>query len=261
MLANFEKDSLLNIYRFFFFRFLLQLEEFRKKKAAERAKKASSSSQINVSEVSSNEKQPIETELVRVTVSDGAGTSDGPVGGFTESSSVISSNGDKAIDFSHNKEHTSSNNAYSSPSTNDYNAFSADHEYRRYGVLGFPGPSDVDDSYDIKGMNNDVEKNSGTLGVLPYGPTSNHSIALRPQLSQEFESTSQSSFYGTQSTEHKLSLRDSISTGLGTSHLSAAKISHQYSASTFPQSEASNVSTVADGPHSSSLYQGNIFGF
>lgn len=240
----------------------MQLEEFRKKKAAERAKKASSSSQINVSEVSSNEKQPIETELVRVTVSDGAGTSDGPVGGFSESSSVISSNGDKAIDFSHNKEHASSNNAHSSPSTNDYNAFSADHEYRRYGVLGFPGSSDVDDSYDIKGMNIDVEKNSGTLGVLPYGPTSNHSIALRPQLSQEFESsTSQSSFYGTQSTEHKLSLRDSISTGLGTSHLSAAKISPQHSASTFLQSEASNVSTVADGPPSSSLYQGNIFGF
>lgn len=128
--------------------------------------------------------------------------------------------------------------------------------------MGFPGPSDVDDSYDIKGMNNDVEKNSGTLGVLPYGPTSNHSIALRPQASQEFErSTSQSSFYGTQSTEPKLSLRDTISMGLGTSHLSAAKISPQYSASTFLQSEASNVSTAADGPPSSSLYQGNIFGF
>lgn len=129
--------------------------------------------------------------------------------------------------------------------------------------MGFPGPSDVDDSYDIKGMNNDVEKNGGTLGVLPYGPTSNHSIALlRPQASQEFESsTSQSSFYGTQSTEQKLSLRDSISMGVGTSHLSAAKISPQYSDSTFLQSEANNVSTVADGPPSSSLYQGNIFGF
>ncbi|XP_050118616.1 protein BLISTER-like isoform X5 [Malus sylvestris] len=49
-----------------------RLEEFQKKKAAERAKKASSTSQINASEVRTNEKQSLETELVRVTVSDGA---------------------------------------------------------------------------------------------------------------------------------------------------------------------------------------------
>ncbi|XP_061990039.1 protein BLISTER isoform X1 [Rosa rugosa] len=232
-----------------------RLEEFRKKKAAERAKKTSSSSQVNVSEVSSNEKQPIET--VRVTVSDGAGTSDGPVGGFTEASSVISSNGDNAIDFSHQKEHASSNNTHSSSSTNDSNAFSVDQEYKRFGVSGFSGPSDVGYSYDIKGMNNDVEKDTGTSDVLPYGPTSNHPIALRPQASQEFESnTSQSSFYGIQSSEHKLSSRDSVGAGLGTSQQSVAKISPQNSVSTFPQSEASNFSTMASGPaSSSSLYQ------
>ncbi|KAL6191917.1 hypothetical protein ACLB2K_038306 [Fragaria x ananassa] len=231
-----------------------RLEEFRKKKAAERAKKASSSSQVNGSEVSSNEKQPVET--VRVTVSDGAGTSDGPGGGYTEASSVISSNGDITIDFSQKKEHASSNNAHSSPSVNDYNGFSANQEYMRYGVSGFSRPSDVGDNYDIKGMSNDVEKDTGTSGISPYGPTSNHPIALRPQASQEFErNTSQLSFYGNQS-EQKLSSSDSVGAGLGTSQQSVAKISPQNSVSTFLQSEASNFSTMAGGPpSSSSLYQ------
>ncbi|KAK8365161.1 hypothetical protein V6Z11_A02G034400 [Gossypium hirsutum] len=43
-----------------------RLEEFRKKKAAEKAKKAASTSQTNVSDVSLNEKQQLETEHVRV---------------------------------------------------------------------------------------------------------------------------------------------------------------------------------------------------
>nr|XP_011462404.1 PREDICTED: uncharacterized protein LOC101305650 [Fragaria vesca subsp. vesca] len=234
-----------------------RLEEFRKKKTAERAKKASSSSQVNGSEVSSNEKQPVET--VRVTVSDGAGTSDGPGGGYTEASSVISSNGDIAIDFSQKKEHASSNNAHSSPSVNDYNGFSANQEYKRYGVSGFSRPSDVGDNYDIKEMSNDVEKDTGTLGISPYGPTSNHPIALRPQASQEFESnTRQFSFYGNQS-EQKLSSSDSVGAGLGTSQQSVAKISPQNSVSTFLQSEASNFSTMAGGPpSSSSLNQDSI---
>ncbi|XP_052483939.1 protein BLISTER isoform X2 [Gossypium raimondii] len=43
-----------------------RLEEFRKKKAAEKAKKAALTSQTNVSDVSLNEKQQLETEHVRV---------------------------------------------------------------------------------------------------------------------------------------------------------------------------------------------------
>ncbi|TYI92073.1 hypothetical protein E1A91_D02G041500v1 [Gossypium mustelinum] len=43
-----------------------RLEEFRKKKAAEKAKKAAPTSQTNVSDVSLNEKQQLETEHVRV---------------------------------------------------------------------------------------------------------------------------------------------------------------------------------------------------
>ncbi|XP_050372278.1 protein BLISTER [Argentina anserina] len=232
-----------------------RLEEFRKKKAAEKAKKASSSSLVNGSEVGSNEKQPAET--VRVTVSDGAGTSDGPAGGLTEASSVISSNGDNAIDFSKKKEHASSNNAYSSPSTDDYNGFSADQGYKRYGVSGFPRPSDVGDRYDIKGMNNDVEKDTGTIGSLPFAQTSDHPITLRPQASQESESnTRQFSFYGDQSSEHELSSRGSLGAGLGYSQQSVAKISPQNSVSTFLQSETSNFSTMAGGPpSSSSLYE------
>lgn len=62
--------------RLTFVYFVLQLEEFRRKKAAEKAKKTTSSSQLHVSDAI-NEKQP-EHENVRITDSNGVGTSDAP---------------------------------------------------------------------------------------------------------------------------------------------------------------------------------------
>ncbi|MCI07693.1 dentin sialophosphoprotein-like, partial [Trifolium medium] len=56
------------------------MEEFRKKKAAERAKKAAPSGSVQNSDASQNQKQPSEVENVRVNESDGVTTSDG-VGG------------------------------------------------------------------------------------------------------------------------------------------------------------------------------------
>ncbi|KAH0993662.1 hypothetical protein GBA52_005145 [Prunus armeniaca] len=236
-----------------------KLEEFRKKKAAERAKKASSTSQTNAPEVSSNEKQPLETELVRVTVPDGAGTSDGPSGAYTETSSVSSNNDYKAVDFSQKKEQAPLNNSHSSPSTYDFNdqvhKHARDQEYKSYGGFGFAGSLDVNHSNGTKGMNNDFEKYTGNSGET----TSGQSIALRPQASQEFDSnTSHSSYHGRnefQFKEHNISLMDSVSNS-GSSHPSVTKISPQNSVSALLQSEASNVSTVSGGTTPSSLYEG-----
>ncbi|XP_068326939.1 protein BLISTER [Pyrus communis] len=236
-----------------------RLEEFRKKKAADRAKKASPTSQIDASEVSSNEKQSLETEHVRVTSSDGAGTSDGPSSAFTETSSVLLNNDSHAIDFLQKNEQASvDNNTHSSPSTSEFNAYSgdqvhkhADQEYQRYGGLGFGGPLAVNNRHGTNGISNDFEKYTGALG----GTTSDQSIAPRPLASQDFAgNTSHSSSYGRnefQSKEHNTSLMDS-----GSSHPSVAKISSQNPVSTLLlQSEASNVSTVSGGPTLSSLYE------
>ncbi|KAB2600514.1 hypothetical protein D8674_043038, partial [Pyrus ussuriensis x Pyrus communis] len=236
-----------------------RLEEFRKKKAADRAKKASPTSQIDASEVSSNEKQSLETEHVRVTSSDGAGTSDGPSSAFTETSSVLLNNDSNANDFLQKNEQASvDNNTHSSPSTSEFNAYSgdqvqkhADQEYQRYGGLGFGGPLAVNNRHGTNGISNDFEKYTGALG----GATSDQSIAPRPLASLDFAgNTSHSSSYGRnefQSKEHNTSLMDS-----GSSHPSVAKISSQNPVSTLLlQSEASNVSTVSGGPTVSSLYE------
>ncbi|KAL6292351.1 hypothetical protein ACE6H2_000493 [Prunus campanulata] len=233
-----------------------KLEEFRKKKAAERAKKASSTSQTNAPEISSNEKQPLETELVRVTVSDGAGTSDGPSGAYTETSSVSSNNDYKAVDFSQKKEQAPLNNSHSSPSTYDFNdqvhKHASDQAIKSYGGFGFAGSLDVNHSNGTKGMNNDFEKYTGNSGET----TSDQSIALRPQASQDFDSnTSHSSYHGRnefQFKEHNISLMDSVNNS-GSSHPSVTKISPQNSVGALLQSEAS---TVSGGPTPSSLYEG-----
>ncbi|CAB4261719.1 unnamed protein product [Prunus armeniaca] len=140
-----------------------KLEEFRKKKAAERAKKASSTSQANAPE----EQAPL-------------------------------------------------NNSHSSPSTYYFNdqvhKHASDQEYKSYGGFGFAGSPDVNHSNGTKGMNNDFEKYTGNSGET----TSDQSIALRPQASQDFDTNT----------------------------------------SALLQSEASNVSTVSGGPTPSSLYEG-----
>ncbi|XP_052483938.1 protein BLISTER isoform X1 [Gossypium raimondii] len=93
-----------------------RLEEFRKKKAAEKAKKAALTSQTNVSDVSLNEKQQLETEHVRVIDSGGAATSDGP-----NLSSVKIINNNKATEVKSNNKH-----AFPSSLANNYNSSSTE---------------------------------------------------------------------------------------------------------------------------------------
>ncbi|KAG4156978.1 hypothetical protein ERO13_D02G032600v2 [Gossypium hirsutum] len=93
-----------------------RLEEFRKKKAAEKAKKAAPTSQTNVSDVSLNEKQQLETEHVQVIDSGGAATSDGP-----NLSSVKIINNNKATEVKSNNKH-----AFPSSLANNYNSSSTE---------------------------------------------------------------------------------------------------------------------------------------
>ncbi|KAE8677686.1 hypothetical protein F3Y22_tig00111504pilonHSYRG00137 [Hibiscus syriacus] len=127
-----------------------RLEEFRKKKAAEKAKKAANTTQAQASIVSLNYKQQLETEQVRVTESGGAGTSDGP-----DLSSV------KIIDNYKTTEVYSNNmDVFPSFLENDYNSSSTkahahanSQENEKYGASYSAGPL-FNDSLQTEHMSN-----------------------------------------------------------------------------------------------------------
>ncbi|XVE84809.1 hypothetical protein DITRI_Ditri17bG0042500 [Diplodiscus trichospermus] len=102
-----------------------RLEEFRKKKAAERAKKAASTAQGHASDVSLNDKHQLETEHVRVTDLDGAVTSDGP---DPSSVKITNVNNNKTTEVSHERPQAYSNNTHVIPSflANNYNSSSTE---------------------------------------------------------------------------------------------------------------------------------------
>ncbi|XP_039071134.1 protein BLISTER-like isoform X2 [Hibiscus syriacus] len=156
-----------------------RLEEFRKKKAAEKAKKAANTTQAEASNVSLNDKQQLETEQVRVIESGGAGTSDGP-----DLSSVKIINNYKTTEVY-------SNNMHALPSflANDYNSSSTkalthatSQENEKYGASYNAGPL-FNDSLPTEHMRNAFQepksKEDGYLKV----PTN-----LNPISSEDFVS-------------------------------------------------------------------------
>ncbi|XP_017633738.1 protein BLISTER isoform X1 [Gossypium arboreum] len=131
-----------------------RLEEFRKKKAAEKAKKAASTSQTNVSDVSLNEKQQLETEHVRVIDSGGAGTSDGP-----NLSSVKIINNNKATEVKSNNIHafpSSLENNYNSSST-EVHVHAKGQENEKY-VASWNAGRFYNDSLQAEHMSNDFQE-------------------------------------------------------------------------------------------------------
>lgn len=98
----------------------MQLEEFRRKKAAEKAKKATSTTQLHVSDVI-NEKQPLGTEHVRLTDSNGVGTSDALAEGRLESSGGVPKIASKESDVSIKSDFGSSTDTNAKPSLSDRN--------------------------------------------------------------------------------------------------------------------------------------------
>ena len=247
---------------------ILQLEEFRKKKAAERAKK-SSTSQTHASDVSLHEKQPAETDPVRLTDSNGAGTSDESGTTVMGSTAPVTDNDNKAIDFPIKNEKNLSNDTFASSlySMKEYNAYSTDSaqkhadKFQRYDVSGFARSRDVSYRHEMEGPNNEFGIYTGVQGRLPY-ETTDQSIFLRPQASQDFDNTAatQSSFHRmdeSQSTDNNSYLMQSRVTNHSYSHVSTAKISPQNSGGTLPQGNPSDASMLI-GAHTSSYYDGSL---
>lgn len=226
--------------------FPLQLEEFRKKKAAERAKKAANNNQPHASDVISEHKQPLETERVRLIDSDGAGTSDGSVEPF----GVSINNGNNTIDITKNIEQSSLRDAAAKPPPlSVYNTSFADivqrHSHSQDYASGFPGVASFSYGQETDETSNDSRLYTGDQGGFPI--LSDHSIAPRPQASQDFHSSSsQSSLYGKellQSKEINSSARDSAVMNHG-SHIFA---SPQNSTSSQLQAKPGNGITPVKG--------------
>ncbi|XP_021290512.1 uncharacterized protein LOC110421281 isoform X2 [Herrania umbratica] len=165
-----------------------RLEEFRKKKAAEKAKKAASTTQTQASDVSLNDKHQLETENVRVTDSNGAGTSDGP---DRSSVNIINNNSNnKTNEGSRESQRAYSNDTPAIPSflPNDYNLSSTEmqmhansQENEKYGASWNGGPL-FNNSLQIKHMSNDFQepKSKEDDGSMKF------SAVVNPNSSEDF---------------------------------------------------------------------------
>ncbi|KAI4338113.1 hypothetical protein L6164_016465 [Bauhinia variegata] len=240
-----------------------RLEEFRKKKAAERAKKAPPSTQVHKPDASLNEKQLSETEHVRASVLDGVSTSDGVGGAVIHTSAAVTTN-----DQSPNLFTQSSDGDYlvgrTSPARNDLNTSTGlvetrgdVDEVKRYNVSGYAGPVDVN-QYESNKVNNTYGIHGGGLGGVTHGTTNDETTHLHSQLSQEFDgNTSQSSFLQmneTQFNKSNSSLKDYTVSDHGSSYF-PSKISPQNSLDSHLQIKPTNSNTL-DGGYSYGPFNG-----
>ncbi|CAI0436653.1 unnamed protein product [Linum tenue] len=195
-----------------------RLEEFRKKKAADRAKKAGALAQSQGSDVNIEkkplEKKPLETEQVRVTASDGVGTSS--ASGVTFQ---ISSQRNKGDHLTTKVEHSTSKIANASPSAlNDFSTIFSDIGQRsaensdltRSDALGIEREGVT--KYGLTNSICDSSAHASGQGVLPDGILSDQ--PKNPQVAQGFDSSfSHYKHSGTdafQQEEYKSSSWDSI---------------------------------------------------
>lgn len=166
-----------------------KLEEFRKKKAAEKAKKTTSNSQSHPA--AQQEKQSSESDPVRVTVSDGAGTSYGAV---EPSGKIVDSDNITLLGSSTDKDAstTFSANNYNAYSVDPFQTSTKDEEVRR-------APTEqvnLHTSASDKGTINNHAISSGTSARLADGiVTDNITSSFAPSV-QDSGSSSKHSNYG-----------------------------------------------------------------
>lgn len=228
-----------------------RLEEFRRKKAEAEARRPPLTSQPHVTDVDQHENQPLETERVRLTSSDGVGTSEGAVGATSEPSGYINNN--EAIDIVQNIEQSSSVDTHASPPVprNEYNSFSADavhklamdQDIKRNDALGFSGGVNVNSSQQAKERSNEYGIYTGAHAARYIDRTS-----------------SQSTYSGIEDTQSYLqnsSLKDFAIINPGTSHVPLTNVSLENSDGNPFQNKYGYASMLSSG-HSSSLYEDRV---
>ncbi|KAE9592372.1 hypothetical protein Lal_00028404 [Lupinus albus] len=235
-----------------------RLEEFRKKKAAERVKKTASSSSFPNSDASLNQKLPSQIENVRVNKSDGVTTSDGIRGAIIDTlpsgmgndkiSNMVSQSSNQGslgdrTSFVRNDLNTLSNSPVETHSDID--------ETRRYNASVATAYTDGNQKNEANNVNNIYGIHTGDLGGISYGTTDNQGILLHSQGSQEFGcSTTQSSSHGMNkyhSNKSNSSLKDYAVSDHHSSMYFPPKISPQKSVDTTLQMKPTNSNTADNG--------------
>lgn len=212
-----------------------RLEEFRKKKAAERAKKAPASSPTVASDVIVDNKKPLETESVRLTNIDGAGTSDRP-----GSIDATISNDNNTISTTSKVEQGLFIHADTRPPSTSHAKTSLpdtlhthenNYDFISSGASGFAGAADVKYSPGTDELNNGFNTYDGSHGRVPDSSLSHNFIAPGSQESHVYSSSfSQSNPF--QSTENNRFIKDSTS-------------SSPYGSAFQPQNEINYAGTLA----------------
>lgn len=244
-----------------------RLEEFRKKKAAERAKKTASSSQVHNSDASLNKKQSFEVENVRVNELDGVTTSDG-VGGAVIGNSTLGTSDDKNLNlFSQSSNQGSlagraflARNDLNKSSPNLVEAHSNIDEGKRYSASSVTASADFSQNNETNKLNDIYGIHAIGVDGIPYGTPNHQSIPLRSQESQEFDSNAiQSSLHGmndNQSNKSNNSVKDYAVTDNFSSYFSS-KITPQNSVDALQQMKPTNSSSLDSG-YSHSLLSGGF---
>lgn len=239
-----------------------RLEEFRKKKAEERAKKTASSGTVQNSKASQNQKQPVQVENVRVNELDGVTTSDG-IGGAVTDTGTSSQN----VNLFNQSSNQGSLAGASSLVRNDLNTSTTspveEHsdidEGKRYNASTFITSEDVSQNSDANETNDIYGIHTGGVGGFPYGTTNHQSTFLRSQGSQEFDnSTSQSSLHGmngSQPNKSNNSVKDYAVTD-GSSPYFPSKIIRENSVDSLQKAKPTNSSTLDSGSSHGSVSGG-----
>ncbi|KAL5066984.1 hypothetical protein RYX36_017871 [Vicia faba] len=222
-----------------------RLEEFRKKKAAERVKKAASSGSVPNSDAGQNQKaqkEPSEVENVRINDSDEVTTSDGIGGDVIETGT----SNQKNVNLFNQSSTQGSLAGATSLVRNDLNTSSTSLVEER---------SDIDEAKRYNASTfitfNDVSQNSkaihtGDVAGFPYGATNHQSNFLRSQESQEIDSsTSQSILQGmneSQSNKNNSSVKGFAVTDVSSPYF-PSKIIRENSVDSLQKTKQTNSST------------------
>ncbi|KAG6574881.1 hypothetical protein SDJN02_23619 [Cucurbita argyrosperma subsp. argyrosperma] len=242
-----------------------RLEEFRKKKAAERVKKAAPPIQNHISDGGSQEKKPLESEHAqRITDSNGATTTNGTDRSAVESSSALVKDVRHADNFSQNIDQNALNESRARyPSTRNVDGgFSAypvkqpsnSQEIRTLKGSRLTGTTDDYSRNEISEINNDTGVISGSRDRTPFGSA----FGINPQANEGIDSiSSQSAQHGVDGLLYRRDGREnSIIKSSGSLHKFSANTSPQNTAGSLQDTDSSSNNILASEHSFSSSYDG-----
>ncbi|GFZ10699.1 similar to BLISTER [Actinidia rufa] len=170
-----------------------RLEEFRKKKAADRAKKAASASHLHTANADLHEQQPLHNQHARLNDANEAVTSDRVRETIVEPSREVIDDGNIVNEFQNNEIGSYDTRANPPLRTNYYNAFSTetvepsvkDQDFERHNALQFAGTVNVNYSAQPQEKNDHFSISAGASGRHAYGSETDQSVPFGSRLIRE----------------------------------------------------------------------------